>query len=105
MRIATAVLAIVLFLPWQGLAAEASFRYVKAEKAGDLRVFTYECLQSGILIQMQQRHNQEKNCEEVRFDGVLRCDTWQADIHEAERFEELVSRACYNTQRMQARSN
>jgi len=105
MRVMIATLAALLFLPWQGLAEETNFRYVKAEKAGDLRVFTYECLQSGILIQMQQRHNQEKNCEEVRFDGVLRCDTWQADIHESERFAELVSRACYNTQRMQASSN
>jgi len=105
MRIATAVLAIVLFLPWQGLAAEASFRYVKAEKAGDLRVFTYECLESGLLVQMQQRYNQAKECEEVKFDGVLRCDTWSSDIHEAERFTELVNRACHNTQRMQARND
>jgi len=105
MKIATAVLATLLLLPWQGLAAEASFRYVKAEKTGDLRVFTYECLGSGLLVQMQQRYNQEKNCEEVRFNGVLRCDTWATDIHEAERFTELVNRACYNSQRMQARND
>ena len=43
----------------------------------------------------------QRTCEAMVSAGI----DDPTDIHEAERFTELVNRACYNSQRMQARND
>lgn len=104
MKTGIALLTILFCLPLYAFAGENQFRFVKAENRGEAaRTFTYECLETGILVEMQQRYNETLKCEEVKFAGISMCDIWSSDITPPDRFAELVNRACFNTKRMQAK--
>ena len=85
---------LVLLVPGTVLGGEHLAKFVAVKKVDTNRMFAYQCVATGNMVEVEQRYNSNAKAEEIRFLVNHQYDEWITKGVSPDLYHFLMAKAC-----------